>query len=86
MARPYFLDFALACYANLAIEMYVMLKVITSINQNTPSPRIIRILLVRKSSSAKFKNSNIHLSLIHVIWTERQMTNLVLNVCFDFFS
>ena len=32
MARPYFLDFALACYANLAIEMYVKLKVITSIN------------------------------------------------------
>ena len=47
MARPYFLDFALACYANLAIEMYVKLKVITSINQNTtPSPRIMRILLV----------------------------------------
>ena len=60
MARPYFLDFALACYANLAIEMYVKLKVITSINQNTPSPRIMRIILVRKSSSAKFgKNTQI---------------------------
>ena len=46
MARPYFLDFALACYANLAIEMYVKLKVITSINQNTPSPRIMRISIL----------------------------------------
>ena len=26
------------------------------------------------------------LCLIHVIWTERGMTNLVLNVCFDVFS
>ena len=26
------------------------------------------------------------LCLVHVIWTERRMTNLVLNVCFDFFS
>jgi hypothetical protein len=23
---------------------------------------------------------------VHVIWTEHGMTNLVLNVCFDFFS
>ena len=23
---------------------------------------------------------------VHVIWTERRMTNLMLNVCFDFFS
>ena len=29
---------------------------------------------------------NICLCLVHVIWTERRMTNLVLNVCFDFFS
>ena len=57
MARPYFLDFALACYANLAIEMYVKLKVITSINQNTPSPWIMRIILVRKSSSGKHQNA-----------------------------
>ena len=26
------------------------------------------------------------LCLVHVILTERQMMNLVLNVCFDFFS
>ena len=26
------------------------------------------------------------LCLAHVIWTERRMTNLALNVCFDFFS
>ena len=26
------------------------------------------------------------LCLVHVIWTERRMTNSVLNVCFDFFS
>ena len=30
--------------------------------------------------------SNDFFCLVHVIWTERRMTNLVLNVCFDFFS
>ena len=28
----------------------------------------------------------VHLCLVHFIWTERQMINLVLNVCFDFES
>ena len=27
-----------------------------------------------------------NLCLVHVIWTKRRMTSLVLNVCFDFFS
>ena len=30
--------------------------------------------------------SEFNLCLVHVIWTERWMTNLVLNVCFGFFS
>ena len=29
---------------------------------------------------------SLHKCPVHVIWTERQMRNLVLNVCFDFFS
>ena len=32
------------------------------------------------------QKNNFDLFLIHVIWTEHQMTNLVLNVWFDFFS
>ena len=32
------------------------------------------------------KFSWIPLCLVHVIWTEFQMTNLVLNVCLDFLS
>ena len=33
-----------------------------------------------------FGNLMPNLCLVHVIWTGCQMTNLVLNVCFDFFS
>ena len=29
---------------------------------------------------------DIYLCLVHVIWTERRKTNLMFNVCFDFFS
>ena len=29
---------------------------------------------------------SIDICLVHVIWTEHRMTNLVLNICFDFFS
>ena len=32
------------------------------------------------------KEDKKHKCLVHVIWTEHQMTNLVLNVCFDFFQ
>ena len=34
-----------------------------------------------------FFKSEFNLCLVHVIWTERQiMTNVVLNICFDFYS
>ena len=29
---------------------------------------------------------NLLLLYVHVIWTRRQLTNLVLNTCFDFFQ
>ena len=31
-------------------------------------------------------DKKVDLRLVHVIWTEREMKNLVLHVCIDFFS